>query len=395
MIAVPLGLYIHYPWCVKKCPYCDFNSHQQKNDLDQQYLDALLTDLQIQLPDVWGRNVETIFIGGGTPSLIEPEQLNTFFSKLRALLNLRPDIEITLEANPGTIDAVKFKEYSDIGINRLSLGIQSLNDRMLNKLGRIHNQQQALQAVETALELNFNSINCDLMFALPEQTLSQALSDLKTVLEYPVQNLSYYQLTIEPNTYFFAHPPKLPEHDRAFQIHQQAMELLADKGFEQYEVSAFSQPGFQSQHNLNYWQFGDYLGIGAGAHGKITNHAENTIYRTQQTKHPEQYIQQILSTHAQQGSPSQTSSLYFAEARKMHALSKEDLIFEFALNALRLKKGIDIKVFSQRTGLELSDIDAIWKKAQEQGLMQKHPQHFVCTPKGWDFLNELQQLFLL
>ncbi len=381
----PLSLYIHYPWCVRKCPYCDFNSHekQQHEITDKNYVDALIIDLTQQLPHVWGRKISSIFIGGGTPSLINPEALAYLFSQLRALLNLSPAIEITLEANPGTIDLVKFAEFKAIGINRLSIGVQSFNDNKLQQLGRIHSAKEAHQAIEKAQIVGFAQLNLDLMFALPEQTLAQANTDLTTAISYQPQHLSYYHLTIEPNTFFATQPPKLPNHDQAFSIQQQAYQQLIDAGYLHYEVSAWSQKNHECQHNLNYWQFGDYLAIGAGAHGKISSLEQQQIYRTSKAKQPKQYLQQMQQQQNNQQPPFISNTL-----------STDDKIFEFMLNASRLMNGVPLDLFSQRTGLKIDVLLPYLNKAFRLGLLKEYSQKIQATEKGFDYLNELQLIFL-
>jgi len=381
---VPLSLYIHYPWCVKKCPYCDFNSHQQGDtQTNSLYLAALIADLVAELPAIWGRTIESIFIGGGTPSLMPVEMLDELMSQLRALLNLSPNIEITLEANPGTIDFVKFAEFKQLGINRLSIGIQSFDEGILKALGRIHSAKEAIHAVEMAHQAGFENINQDLMFALPGQSLAQAKADISQALSLQTQHLSYYQLTIEPNTLFASQTPVLPNDDLSYAIQEQGHELLAAQGFEQYEISAWSSPQRQCQHNLNYWQFGDYLGIGAGAHGKITQVSEQSIYRNWKLKQPDQYM------HAEQGNVLENVFI-----GGQHKVTEADLVFEFMLNSSRLTQGIKPEVFYQNTGLAMTKLQPLLDKAIERGLLIDDKSIICPTKRGFQYLNELQEMFL-
>ncbi len=376
----PLSLYIHYPWCVQKCPYCDFNSHKQHNNKsnNKHYIDALIHDLEYELPAIWGRNIFSVFIGGGTPSLFEPEELDYLLCQLKARLAISPMTEITLEANPGTIDYIKFAEFKQLGINRLSIGIQSFNDRQLQLLGRIHSSQDAINAVENAHKADFKQINIDLMFALPEQSLSSALNDVNLAINLSPQHISYYQLTIELNTFFASQPPILPKDDLSYAMQQQGHQLLTKNDYKQYEISAWSKNNNHCKHNLNYWSFGDYLGIGAGAHGKITVPAEQSVYRNWKLKQPEKYL-------------SSNKTKYLGGS---HKLTKEDLIFEFILNATRLKKGFKKELFTQTTGLEIEDIQAKLNLASEKKLLFVSHDIICPTPLGFNYLNELQELFL-
>lgn len=332
----PLSLYIHIPWCIKKCPYCDFNSHSLKNGLPEEaYIDALLTDLQLELPNIWGRPVETIFFGGGTPSLFQAKSIDRLLSGVRSLLRLQPEAEITLEANPGTFEIEKFQGFKDAGITRLSIGVQSFNDDMLTRLGRVHNGKEALTAIDTALKL-FEKVNIDLMYALPNQTVQTALNDVQTAIATGVSHISAYHLTMEPNTPFGHTPPKgLPQDEAALDIEDAVHGALEDAGFIHYETSAFAKSGMQCRHNLNYWQFGDYLGIGAGAHGKISypDHIERTVRR----RHPNDYLA------AMQSNPH--------EAVERKTVAAEDLPFEFMMNALRLTDGVPAATLQERTGI--------------------------------------------
>ncbi|MCU7834771.1 MAG: radical SAM family heme chaperone HemW [gamma proteobacterium symbiont of Taylorina sp.] len=376
----PLSLYIHYPWCVQKCPYCDFNSHAidyklESRQRDEQYVNALLIDLQQQLPDIWGRSIQSIFIGGGTPSLIEPEQLHRLLSHIRALLKVPPMAEITMEANPGTVDQIKFAEFYSAGINRLSMGIQSFNDVLLQKIGRIHNSQQACQAIERAQAAGFDNINLDLMYGLPGQTLKESIIDVQQAINFQTSHLSHYQLTIEPNTLFHSHPPPVPEDDLTYEMQLQCQQLLAENKFQHYEISAYSKENYQCRHNLNYWQFGDYLGIGAGAHGKISNAQQQQVKRRWKEKHPFTYME---------------NSTMHGEDR----LSHHDLCFEFMLNASRLVDGFSSELFTRHTGLAINHLEKGLQKAIALDLIQWQLHHIKPTQRGLQYLNELQAIFL-
>ncbi len=380
----PLSLYVHIPWCVKKCPYCDFNSHQIKDGDsagqgfdEKRYLEALKLDLQSVLPKVWGRRIHTIFIGGGTPSLLSPAGLDQLLSDIRALLPVNADAEITMEANPGTFEIEKFKSFAKSGINRISLGIQSFNDEKLKALGRIHDSAQAKVAIASAMDL-FDQVNIDLMYALPNQTTAEAIADLEMALSFNTAHLSLYHLTLEPNTLFAKYPPVLPDDDSAFEMLDVLMEKLKANGFERYEVSAYAKNGQRCQHNLNYWQFGDYIGIGAGAHGKISAH--NQIARQTNERHPESYMQKML-----------TEGHALIEER---ILSKDDLPFEYMLNALRLVDGVPTPQFQERTALDLAQINGMLEKALAKGLLDEDPRTIKPSSLGLQYLNDLQMLFL-
>jgi len=391
----PLSLYIHYPWCAKKCPYCDFNSHTLSTSLgssfasdrqrDEIYIDALLHDLEQELPAIWGRTVQSIFIGGGTPSLIQPEVLHHLISQITALVKLSPMAEITMEANPGTVDQVKFAEFHSAGINRLSMGIQSFNDRLLQKIGRIHNSPQALQAVERAQSAGFDNINLDLMYALPGQTLDEALQDVQQAISLQTAHLSHYQLTLEPNTLFASQPPQLPDDELSYEMQIQCQQVLAEAGFQHYEISAYARPGRQCRHNLNYWQFGDYLGIGAGAHGKISDAARQTISRRWKEKHPQTYM------NFSGNSTKDTNSFMIAGEEQ---LSSHDIGFEFMLNSSRLINGFASELFPKHTGLSILQIEKGLKKAVELDLIEWDLHHIKPTERGLRYLNELQAIFL-
>jgi oxygen-independent coproporphyrinogen-3 oxidase len=373
----PLSLYIHIPWCVRKCPYCDFNSHEARADLPENaYVAALISDLEMALPLVWGRKVYSVFIGGGTPSLLSAQAIEKILGSVRMLLPLDVNAEITLEANPGTVEAEKFKGFRDAGVNRLSLGIQSFNEAHLKALGRIHNSSEARRAVDIA-QKHFDNINLDLMYALPQQTLAQAEQDVRTALEYTPQHLSCYHLTLEPNTLFHRYPPSLPDDDASSEMQQRIEALLAERGYQHYETSAFAQPKRQSRHNLNYWQFGDYLGIGAGAHSKISSH--DTVLRQARYKQPQAYLEQVAK-----GAPVQTES----------KLTRDDLCFEFMMNALRLNDGFSAELFSERTSLPLLLIRSELEKAEQRGLLMRDLQRIAPTELGRRFLNDLLEMFL-
>lgn len=375
----PLSLYVHLPWCEKKCPYCDFNSHQADQIPEIDYVDALLNDLEQDLPLIWGRSVETIFIGGGTPSLFSGHAIERLFSGLRALLKLQPNGEVTLESNPGSADIEHFRAYRECGVNRLSIGVQSFNDRHLKILGRVHNAELAIQAFDSARQAGFDNINLDIMYGLPAQSVKQALSDLRQAIDLRPEHISHYQLTIEPNTLFQHHTPaQMPDDDLAWEQQLACQALLKNRGYHQYEISAYSLEGKQCRHNLNYWQFGDYLGIGAGAHGKITLAGEGRVIRRIRQRQPQAYL---LS----QGRNSICSE---------SDLSASDLLFEFMLNALRLTEGFESKLFVENTGLALSQIRPALQKASDRGLLHFDNQHIRPTSRGLQYLNDLQAMFL-
>lgn len=372
----PLSLYIHWPWCVKKCPYCDFNSHESRGEIPEAaYIDALIADLEGALPQIWGRRVGTIFIGGGTPSLISGAGLDTLLMGIRTRLSLTPEAEITLEANPGTVEADKFKAFRDAGVNRISLGIQSFTDAKLQALGRIHSATEAGRAIEIALT-HFDNVNLDLMYALPQQTLAEAQEDLRTGIASGVPHLSAYHLTLEPNTPFHHSPPSLPDDDLSADMQEMVEAELADAGFVHYETSAFAKPGHQCRHNLNYWTFGDYLGIGAGAHGKLSNHAE--IVREMRHKHPRAYLDAGIT------------GPWIQDRRVVEAA---ELPGEFMMNALRLTEGFPAGLFAERTGLPLARLQAALLTAQREDLLEVTPEHVRPTLRGQRYLNRLVQLF--
>ncbi len=385
MTPVPLSLYIHFPWCLHKCPYCDFNSHQAPKDTpEDRYIQALLRDLEQELPAIWGRPLHTVFIGGGTPSLISAKGMRTLMQGLNALLPMRPTMEITLEANPGTFEQERFDAYRQAGITRLSIGIQSYNPQQLQKLERVHNSQEAHQAAKIAKQAGFDNFNLDLMFGLPQQTLVQALDDLQQAIDHQPPHLSWYQLTLEPNTLFHHHPPNLPDDDDIADFQDAGIELLSQNGYSQYEVSAYAQPDKYCAHNKNYWEFGDYIGIGAGAHGKITT--GNRIVRTMKPKHPETYMDACIN-----GIKSGVKTTLRSIETE---LSDNDKCFEFMLNGLRLKNGISKDLFLQRTFLPLDALIKGADKAKTKGLLLETESHYQLTPKGWNFLNEAVECFL-
>lgn len=374
----PLSLYIHLPWCVRKCPYCDFNSYRLGEELPERaYIDALIRDLDQDLPRVWGRRIQSIFLGGGTPSLFSPDSIDALLSTVRARLPFDAETEVTLEANPGTVDTQRFKGFREAGINRLSIGVQSFEDEKLSVLGRIHGANEALRAADAARAAGFDNINLDLMFGLPNQTVEQALADVRTAIGLAPDHLSAYQLTIEPNTAFYAAPPKLPDDDTRWAMQQQLQEVLIDNGYEQYEVSAYAREGSRCNHNLNYWHFGDYLGIGAGAHGKISD--ADGISRTRKINQPNAYITKA-------GTAQGTS-----DDRR---LSQRDVIIEFMMNALRLTNGFPVPLFQERTGLPIAVAMNALKLAERKGLLVRGARTICPTDTGRRFLDDLLCLFV-
>jgi oxygen-independent coproporphyrinogen-3 oxidase len=373
----PLSLYVHVPWCVRKCPYCDFNSHEMRNGLPETaYVEALLRDLELALPLIWGRRVYSVFIGGGTPSLLSGAAMEALLTGLRMRLPLDVNAEITLEANPGTVEAERFAAYRDAGVNRLSMGIQSFNDVHLKALGRIHSGDEARRAIELA-QRHFDNFNLDLMYALPEQTLAEAEDDVRTALSFAPPHLSCYHLTLEPNTLFAHQPPSLPDDDESAAMQQRIGELLEAAGYQHYETSAYAQAGKQSRHNLNYWQFGDYLGIGAGAHGKLSFH--DKVIRQARYKQPQAYLDAVGC-----GEPVQSEQ----------ALTRDDLGFEFMMNALRLNQGFPQALFEERTSLPLLLVRRQLDEAVRRGLLERDAERIRPTELGRRFLNDLLELFL-
>jgi oxygen-independent coproporphyrinogen-3 oxidase len=374
----PLSLYVHYPWCVKKCPYCDFNSHAVRDEgiPEAAYIEALVADLESALPQIWGRRVHSIFIGGGTPSLMSPDGLDELLTAIRMRVQLDPQAEITLEANPGTVDSGRFRAFRQAGVNRLSVGIQSFNEAHLQALGRIHGRADAIAAAEAALT-HFEAVNLDLMYALPGQSLAEADADLTTALALGPQHLSCYHLTLEPNTAFAANPPEVPDPDASADMQDLVESRLGAAGYRHYETSAFAKPNRECRHNLNYWTFGDYLGIGAGAHGKLSSH--EGILRETRPKHPAAYL-----------AARQTGE--FAQERRW--IGAEELPFEFMMNALRLNKGFPRRLFAERTGLPFEAAEKQLVEAMQQGFIEVDGETLRPTVRGRHFLNELLMLFL-
>jgi len=382
----PLALYIHFPWCEKKCPYCDFNSHQIKAGVsgdgkpgfdEQRYIKALIADLETELPNIWGRQVHSIFIGGGTPSLLSPAGMDDLLCAIRARVNLEPDAEITMEANPGSIEVDKFAAFAKCGINRVSIGVQSFQDKQLKALGRIHNGAEAKRAIQIALD-HFKSVNLDLMYGLPDQSLADAKADVEMALSFQTPHLSFYNLTLEPNTYFASFPPQLPSEDEIDAIFEQNLELLTKAGYQRYEVSAYAKKGQECKHNLNYWRFGDYIGIGAGAHGKLS--FANKITRQVRERQPEAYMTAM-----------ENKGNALIESKEIAA---KELPFEFMLNTLRLTDGVATNTFSERTGLPLHVISKALTQASQKGLLDADPSKLKATDQGLRYLNNLQELFL-
>ncbi len=377
----PLSLYVHIPWCVRKCPYCDFNSHEvrgksQGEAPEQDYVQALIADLELALPQIWGRRVYSVFFGGGTPSLFSAHAIEELLAAFRARLNLAADAEITLEANPGTFESAKFRDYRACGVNRLSIGIQSFNPAKLQALGRIHDGDEARRAIGIA-QAHFDNINLDLMYALPQQTLQEAEQDIDAAQGFRTTHLSAYHLTLEPNTLFYRHPPPLPDSELAADMQDMIEARLAGGGYVNYETSAFAQPGRECRHNLNYWRFGDYLGIGAGAHSKLS--FPDRILRQARYKQPREYLQRTAA-----GAPVQEE----------HAVSPKDLGFEFMMNALRLAEGFEVELFAERTGLALTAVERPLREAMQRGLITRDHVRIAPTKRGQRFLNDLLQLFL-
>ena len=377
----PLSLYIHLPWCLKKCPYCDFNSHEQRRQSEggvpeQRYIDALMADLEASLPLIWGRTVHSVFIGGGTPSLFSPRSIDQLISGLRARLRMEPDCEITMEANPGTFEKERFKAYRHAGVTRLSIGVQSFDDRFLKALGRVHDGAQARAAVQEAAE-SFETFNLDIMYALPGQTEADLVKDLETALSFQPPHISIYHLTIEPNTYFAKFPPVVPEEDTAYDMLDRITAMTGEAGMKRYEISAYAREGHQCFHNTKYWQFGDYIGIGAGAHGKLS--FAHRIVRQVKIRDPQRYMDAALAGRA---------------LASEEDVRRKDLPFEYMLNALRLRSGFTIQDYLDRTGLPISSISAALDQAQSKGLITRDSGMVVPTERGFDFLSDLQELFL-
>ena len=374
----PLSLYIHIPWCIKKCPYCDFNSHAVKSELPEaDYIAALLDDLAIDIKRYnITRSISSIFIGGGTPSLFSPEALNRLLCGIERQLPFKESLEITLEANPGTFESHKFAEFRALGINRLSIGIQSFNESLLKNLGRVHSSREAIHAAEVARQSGFDNFNLDLMFGLPGQDSDSAKLDIETAISLKPSHISFYQLTLENNTQFHKFPPKLPDDDTIFSAQKDCQALLADHGYRQYEVSAYSKQGRQCQHNVNYWQFGDYLGIGAGAHGKITQNLPQCIIRSFKTKSPEQYLS---GSHQNSGAD---------------VIAVTELPLEFLMNCLRLKQGFTLEAYQARTGLAIATLEPALSTCVKQNLLIQQNNHYYCSEQGWNFLDNILEKFI-
>jgi oxygen-independent coproporphyrinogen-3 oxidase len=374
----PLSLYIHLPWCLKKCPYCDFNSHEMRDGglPEQRYVDAVVADLEQALPLIWGRTIHSIFIGGGTPSLFAPSTIDRMLGDIRARVRLEADCEITMEANPGTFEKDRFRAYRQAGVTRLSIGVQSFNDDHLKALGRVHDRTQALAAVEEAAQ-SFDTFNLDMMYALPGQTMAQVGEDMRTALHFAPPHISIYHLTIEPNTYFSKFPPVIPEDDTAYDMLDHITELTGDAGLDRYEVSAYARQGHRCFHNLNYWQFGDYLGLGAGAHGKLS--FAHRVVRQVRFREPHLYMDRALAGNA---------------LAQSDDVPRTDLPFEFMLNALRLRHGFGLREFTERTGLPITAIASALDTAQIKGLIERDFARVRPTQRGYDFLSDLQALFL-
>jgi oxygen-independent coproporphyrinogen-3 oxidase len=373
-VLPPLALYVHIPWCVRKCPYCDFNSHERNEPLpEREYVARLIADLEALLPLVWGRRLISVFIGGGTPSLFSPAAIDELLSAVRARMVLEPGAEITLEANPGTVEAARFRGFRDAGVNRISLGVQSFDDGLLTALGRIHSAAEARRGVEAALA-SFDNVNIDLMYGLPGQTLEMARADIREALACGTPHLSAYQLTIEPNTAFYRRPPPLPEHDTCADMQLTVEEALRSAGYQHYETSGFARPGHRCRHNLNYWEFGDYLGIGAGAHGKVS--FADRVTRHERIKQPREYLAAADSV------------------AKEIVVPPAELPFEFMLNALRLIEGFPLALFQERTGLPITLIARELEQAEQRGLIERDVQRVRPTERGRLFLNELLALFV-
>jgi len=372
-VLPPLALYVHIPWCVRKCPYCDFNSHQQSGELpENEYLNRLFEDLEGLLPSVWGRRLTSVFIGGGTPSLFSPASIDTLLSGVRARLTLEPQAEISLEANPGTVEAARFRGFREAGVNRISIGVQSFDERVLAALGRIHSADEARRAVDAAAA-SFDNVNLDLMYGLPGQSAAMARKDIEQALACGVPHVSAYQLTIEPNTVFWSKPPRLPEHDLCADMQLAAEQALGAAGYEHYETSAFARPGRRCRHNLNYWEFGDYLGIGAGAHGKIS--FPDRVTRHERIKQPSEYMKGSAGVAAKE-------------------VPAGEIPFEFMLNALRLIDGFPTTLFTERTGLPITLLEPQLKAAEDRQLIERDWQRIRPSVRGRLFLNELLELFL-
>jgi putative oxygen-independent coproporphyrinogen III oxidase len=376
----PLGLYVHIPWCARKCPYCDFNSHASAERLPEgAYVDALLSDLDLDVARVRDRSLESVFIGGGTPSLFSAETIARLLEGIAERLACAPDMEVTLEANPGTLETGKFDGFRQAGVNRLSIGIQSFNNAGLEQLGRIHDAEAALEAVQQAKASGFDRLNLDLMFGLPGQSVDDALNDINSAIALQPSHLSFYQLTLEPNTLFHQHPPRLPEDELIWEMQQRCRQALTGAGFDQYEVSAWAHNGDHCRHNLNYWQFGDYLGIGAGAHGKLSDADTGRITRSWRIKHPRAYLAAAGTTDVVGGET---------------AVTEADLPVEFLMNHLRLRGGFERSVFETRTGLSIRRLDEPLDQCIKEGLLIRNGDRICCTDRGWNFLDNVLEMFI-
>jgi putative oxygen-independent coproporphyrinogen III oxidase len=378
--APPLSVYVHIPWCVRKCPYCDFNSHVRSGDLPEKpYVSALIADLEQDLPLVDGRTVHSIFIGGGTPSLFRPESIAELLAGIRVRLRCPPNMEVTLEANPGTVEHGKFEGFRAAGVNRLSIGVQSFNDAHLKALDRVHGSNEACIAAQAARAAGFASFNLDLMFGLPGQRIEDAVTDVEIATDLEPTHLSLYQLTLEPNTLFYRHPPSLPAEDTIWRMQHKCQTLLARRGYAQYEISAYARAGHRCAHNLNYWRFGDYVGIGAGAHGKITDVKRQAVTRLWKVKHPARYLEAAGTVNCLGGKA---------------AIPTSDLPLEFLMNHLRLREGFAEAVFMERTGLPIDVLEPKLSSAVEQGLLERRVGHIRCTSLGWNFLDNVLERFI-
>ena len=376
----PLSLYVHMPWCVRKCPYCDFNSHVVPESLPgDEYIQALVADLEQDLPLVWGRTVKSIYLGGGTPSLFSADQIAVFLSAVRARLDLIPDLEITLEANPGTVERDSFPAYAQAGVNRVSLGVQSFDDDMLRSVGRIHGRHEIEKSLVSLKSSGITNFNMDLMYALPGQSPAQSRADIELAIDAGPAHVSFYQLTIESNTAFAAQPPRLPVEDQAWEMQQSGLEMLEKAGYGQYEISAFAQKDMPGHHNMNYWRYGDYLAVAAGAHGKITTPADGGVYRFAKHRHPKRYLQGL------------DNGDWLAEKR---LINDDERVFEFFLNQLRLKQGVYVDDFSARTGLPWQRVESRVQQAVDRGLLEVDHKRLKPTALGWKFVNDIQQMFL-
>ncbi len=378
--SIPLSLYIHLPWCIKKCPYCDFNSHEIKNNVpEEQYINALIADLKRYIKYVQDRKIVSIFIGGGTPSIFSAQSVQRLLNSIKELISFKENIEITIEANPGTMDQENFIGFREAGVNRISIGAQSFANQQLQKLGRIHNSQDAINSVQAARQAGFENINIDLMYALPKQTLQAAMEDLEIAISLSPSHISYYQLTLEPNTHFYRQPPQLPDSQTSWDIQQAGMNLLSQNDYIQYEVSAYAKEKKECVHNKNYWQFGDYLGIGAGAHQKISLSVPNTIVRCEKPKHPQQYIHTIEDEY---------------KIIQINTLNKQDIVFEFLLNTLRLKHGFTERLFNLHTGLAIQTVHKKLQTQAEEGLLIIDNNGIRCSERGYRFLDNILQNWL-